>query len=477
MSKKITKLIALLLSAMMLFSLTACGDNGDANKDSDKELSAEMQKIDEYFKDYPAFDMEGRVIKIAMFYDMYYDSDDEKPEDNPGMDDLELGQLMIDNVKRIEQKYNCKIIYENPGGESLKSSLQTSVVAGTPDYDVYLTQMSFALPLAVNGYFTDLSTIEGDYLELNKDQNILRVLDIAGTQCFFEKASPNTAAAYLAYNADMIKEAGLTDPRELYENGEWTWEKFSEYCAKLTKDTDNNGETDIYGYGGDLQLTIREFLASNDAILVNDDGTQALTDPKVLETFAYLGKLYSEQKVARPVADDHYENLTGWINKQNAFGPTQLYVLQTMAKNIDFEYHIVPFPQGPNGTGESAGQSFGDYFVIPRGVKDPDKVYQVLEEFYGWYCDDYETRDQDSYGIGEGCFLDEADLEMAFEIGNWGNGDIWTAIDTSTSANHEGGSLINSIYGGVISGEKTAAEAVESVKQLFQDDINSILNP
>ena len=478
MSKKITKLIALLLSAMMLLSLTACGGgNGDANKDSGKELSAEMQAIDEYFKDYEAFDMGGRVIKIAMFYDMYYDSEDEKPEDNPGMDDRELAQLMIDNVKRIEQKYNCKIIYENPGGDSLKSSLQTSVVAGTPDYDVYLTQMSFALPLAVNGYFTDITTFDADYLDVNNGQNILKVNEIAGTHCFFEKATPNTAAAYLAYNADMIKDAGLTDPRELYANGEWTWEKFSEYCTKLTKDTDNNGETDIYGYGGDLQLTIREFLASNNAILVNDDGTEGLTDPKVLETFTYLGELYSGKKVARPVADDHYENLTGWINKQNAFGPTQLYVLQTMAKNIDFEYHIVPFPQGPNGTGECAGQSFGDYFVIPRGVAEPEKVYQILEEFYGWYCDDYETRDQDSYSIGEGCFIDEADLEMAFEIGNWGNGDIWTAIDTSTSANHEGGSLINSIYGGVISGEKTAAEAVESVKQLFQDDINSILNP
>lgn len=477
MSKKITKLIALLLSAMMLLSLTACTNTGGGGNDSDDELSAEMQKVDEYFKDYPAFDMGGRVIKIAMFYDMYYDSYDESPEDNPGMDDLEMGQIMLDNVKRIEQKYNCKIEYVNPGGESLKSSLQTSVVAGTPDYDVYLTQMSFALPLAVNNYFVDLSTFDAEYLDINNGQNILRVLDIAGTNCFFEKSNPNTAAAYLAYNADMIKEAGLTDPRELYANGEWTWAKFEEYCTKLTKDTDNNGETDIYGYGGDLQLTIREFLASNNAILVNDDGTQGLTDPKVLETFAELGKLYSEMKVARPIADDHYENLTGWINKQNAFGPTQLYVLQTMAKNIDFEYHIVPFPQGPSGDGKSAGQSFGDYFAIPRGVEEPEKVYQVLEEFFGWYCDDYETRDQDSYAIGEGCFMDEADLEMAFEIGNWGNGDIWTAIDTSTSANHEGGSLINSIFGGVISGEATPAESVESVKQLFQDDINSILNP
>ncbi len=477
MSKKITKLIALLLSAMMLLSLTACGDNGNSGTGNDGEMSEEVQAIADYFADYPAFDMGGRVIRIAMFYDMYYDSYDESPEDNPGLEDVELGQLMIDNIKRIEEKYNCKIEYVNPGSESLKSSLQTSVVAGTPDYDVYLTQMSFALPLAVNGYFTDLSTFESDYLDLNNGQNILKVLDVAGTSCFFEKATPNTAAAYLAYNADMIKEAGLTDPRELYANGEWTWEKFAEYCTKLTKDTDNNGETDIYGYGGDLSLTIREFLASNNAILVNEDGTEGLTDPKVLETFSYLGQLYSEKKVARPVADDFYENLTGWINKQNAFGVTQMYVLQTMAKGIDFEYHIVPFPTGPSGTGESAGQSFGDYFVIPRGVEEPEKVYQILEEFFGFYCDDYEIRDNDSYAIGEGCFYDEEDLEMAFEIGNWGNGDIWTAIDTSTSANHEGGSLISGIFGGVISGEATPAESVESVKQLFQDDINSILNP
>lgn len=476
MTKKITKLIALLLSAMMLLSLTACGGN-EGDKNTEGEMSAEMQAIDEYFKDYPAFDMEGRVIKIAVFYDMYYDSYDESPEDNPGLEDVERGQIMLDNVKRIEEKYNCKIEYVNPGSDSLKSSLQTSVVAGTPDYDVYLTQMSFALPLAVNGYFTDLSDVKGDYLDLNNDQNILRTIDIAGTNCFFEKAVPSVTATYLAYNAEMIKDAGLTDPRELYENGEWTWEKFAEYCTKLTKDTDNNGETDIYGYGGDLQMTIQEFLASNNAILVNNDGTQGLTDAKVLETFTYLGELYSEKKVARPVVDDYYEGLYGWINKQNAFGPTKLWVLQTGAKDIDFEYHIVPFPQGPNGTGESNGQSFGDYFVIPRGVKDPDKVYQILEEFFGWYCDDYDTRDEDMYAIGEGCFIDEDDLELAFEMGNWGNGDIWTEIDNTTSGNHEGGSLINSIFGGVISGEATPAESVESVKQLFQDDINSILNP
>ncbi len=457
MSKKITKWIALLLSAMMLLSLTACGGSGDGSTDDDGEKSAEIEALEEYYADYPAFDLEGRVIQIAVFYDMYYED------------------IVLENAQRVEKKYNCKIEYVNPGSESLKSSLQTSVVAGSPDYDVYLTQMSFALSLAVNDYFIDLSTIEADYLDLNNEQNILRVLDIAGTNCFFEKATPNVSTTYLAYNAEMIKEAGLTDPRELYANGEWTWEKFAEYCAKLTQDTDNNGETDIYGYGGDLQMTIQEFLASNNAILVNDDGTEGLSDAKVLQTFSYLGELYSEKKVARPVVDDYYEGIYGWINKQNAFGPTKMWILQTASKSIDFEYHIVPFPIGPNGTGESSGQGFGDYYAIPRGVKEPEKVYQVLEEFFGWYGDDYETRDHDIYAIGETCFIDEADLELAVEMSDWGNGDIWTQIDNSTI--REEGSLINSIFGGVISGEATPAESVESVKQLFQDDIDAILNP
>ncbi len=472
MSKKLKKLIALLLSAMMLLSLTACGQGGEQqaseseSSEKDSELTA-IEKLDAYFADYEAFDMGGRTIKIAVFYDMYYDSFDSKPEDNPGIEDLERGQLMLDNVKRIEKKYNCKIEYVNPGSESLKSSLNTSVLNGTPDYDVYLTQMEFALPLAVHGYFTDLSTFTADYLDLNNDQNILKAFDVAGTNCFFSKSGLNVTTTYLAYNAEMIREAGLTDPNELYENGEWTWEKFAEYCTKLTKDTDNNGQTDIYGYGGDLTWTIQEFLASNNAILVNDDGTEGLTDPKVLETFKYLGELYSEKKVARPTVDDWYEGVAGWMNKQSVFGATKLWVLQT--NKINFEYRIVPFPQGPSGIGESAGQGFGDYFVIPRGVEEPEKVYQILEEFFGWYGDDLDYRDEDMLSLVEGCFVEEADVETAIEMGDWGNGDIWTIVDTDL--------LINSIYGGVIGGTSTPAEAVESVKQLFQDEINEILNP
>lgn len=48
----------------------------------------------------------------------------------------------------------------------------------------------------------------------------------------------------------MIEDLGLEDPQELYNKGQWTWEKFAEYAKAGTRDTDNDGSIDVYGYGG-----------------------------------------------------------------------------------------------------------------------------------------------------------------------------------------------------------------------------------
>lgn len=485
MFNRAKRILALSMTAMLALGMTACGGSSDVdntptpttaaqtdknnNTDNNGDDNTEKTTIDilnDYYAKYPAYDMEGRVIKIAMFYDAYYDSNDTKPEDNPGIQDMEMAQQMLDNVRRIEEKYNCKIEYVNPGSDALKSSLNTSVVAGTPDYDVYLVQMDFALPLAVNGYFTDLSTFTADYLDLNNGNNIVKAFDVANTNCFFEKSTKSSIGNYMVYNADMLKELKLEDPNELYAKGEWTWEKFEELCIAATQDTDNNGEPDIYGYGGDLSMTLREFLASNGAVLVKEDGTSGLTDTAALETFEFLGKLYSSDKAARPVTDDYYDGIYAWINNKCVFGVTQMWILQTTS-DINFNYRIVPWPTGPSGSAETAGQGFNDYFVIPRGVKEPEKVYQIVEEFFGWFGDDYDLRDSDMITLAEGCFIEEEDVDTAFNIGSWGNHDIWSIIDTDY--------LINSIFSGVASGEQTPAQAVESVKQLFQDEIDAVM--
>ena len=48
----------------------------------------------------------------------------------------------------------------------------------------------------------------------------------------------------------MLDEANLENPQDLYDRGEWTWEKFREYCRILTKDTDGDNNIDQWGYSG-----------------------------------------------------------------------------------------------------------------------------------------------------------------------------------------------------------------------------------
>lgn len=51
----------------------------------------------------------------------------------------------------------------------------------------------------------------------------------------------------MIYNKKIIKEAGLTDPVELYKKGEWTWGKFEEYIQKISGDTDGDYAVDLFG--------------------------------------------------------------------------------------------------------------------------------------------------------------------------------------------------------------------------------------
>mgnify|MGYP005841557111 CR=1 FL=1 len=55
------------------------------------------------------------------------------------------------------------------------------------------------------------------------------------------------------YNKDLLKQAGLEDPWDLYKKGEWTLQKFAEYAAKLTS---GSGQNKVYG-ASEVSRTIR----------------------------------------------------------------------------------------------------------------------------------------------------------------------------------------------------------------------------
>lgn len=96
----------------------------------------------------------------------------------------------------------------------------------------------------------------------------------------------------MIYNKKLIREAGLTDPIELYKKGEWTWSKYEEYIAQLAGDLDGDGETDIFG--SDQHLMSHCYLTSMGT------GITSVTDGKI---------------TLDPILGKNYENLGTFLNK------------------------------------------------------------------------------------------------------------------------------------------------------------------
>ena len=110
-----------------------------------------------------------RVITIGTTWDLYWDSFDGSIEDNPYYSGTTADEMMFAKVKQIEDKWNVKFEYINLTYAGAKESINTSVLAGTPDVDVYMLDLALAAPAAANGYITDLRDVLGAPVEQEEE--------------------------------------------------------------------------------------------------------------------------------------------------------------------------------------------------------------------------------------------------------------------------------------------------------------------
>ena len=100
----------------------------------------------------------------------------------------------------------------------------------------------------------------------------------------------NKSMMVLYYNVDMLAEAGVEVPT--------TWEEWAEASKKLTKDTDNDGEPDIYGtvFANNLSTDIAPWVhqAGGTALLDDATGTPLFTSDAMKEAIAFLNGMFQD---------------------------------------------------------------------------------------------------------------------------------------------------------------------------------------
>ncbi len=474
--KQIKKLLCLMLAAIMVFTMVGCSsETGDTQESGNSQNSENNNNNTDKG--------EPRTITIGVWWDIYYDSTHTDVLDDPSYSGNTADQMRFDVVKKVEEKYNVKFEYTNLTYTGVKDSINTSILAGTPECDIYMCELAFGIPAAINGLAVDLNTVLDKDADILSDQTIMSYLDLGdGKACLMKQVLGQNVveATYpLAFNKQLLEAANLEDPRELYKRGEWTWDKFVEYCQKLTKDTNGDGVNDQFGFTGFKEDVFSLLLLSNGASIASGT-TEGLSSAATGEVLDFYSKLYNEYKVCSPYTWEDTGDVTRWeyLNGNIGFWPSAAWIASSNAdydwdgskgSTLEFDTVYVQWPVGPSGNAETNNGKYtsGTYWFIPNGVEDPKLVYNVFEDLSNWYLDDTSVRDDEEtlwwwYAVtGSKEELQNANFDVMFDIGSREQYDIYQGLGVMWDLE----SLIN--------GTVTAAQFQETYKQEIQAAIDA----
>ncbi len=363
MKKTLLKVFALMLCVACIASFTGCNKSRPVEAGNDTQTPEASNK-----KATETIDLNGDTIKISAWWDSTPTDEDGKAA-----------------IAALEEKYNCKIEYVNIPFDSYVSKFNASVLAGEPVADIAYMEVTRAIPalakagtiIPVDEYF--------DFSDPKWPSNINQMGRYAGKQYGFSNYSWDASGFY--YNKELIEKAGVPDPFDLQEKGEWNWDTFLETAKATTKDTDGDGTNDQWGLVSQMYSLHNPMVLSNNGefIKMTDDGeAQYMLDtPNTMEALQFLNDLYNKYKVIMPPRDEN-----DWYDAPKAFSQGLVAMFfgwewdgVDFKKSMNTEFGFVAFPKGPKASEYIVPiHTEAKVYVMPKGAKHPKEAAKIFEE-------------------------------------------------------------------------------------------------
>ena len=244
--KKFTKsVLAVLMMACMLFSLTACGGGNTNTPDPTPTQAADPGKTDPTKAPDPtkAADPttaptetpdEPKEIVTIKYGTHWLEGLD------PHYTDEVTGEYKMEASQR-EARYAAEAaIYEELGvvfeyiqyPSDTREALLQSVVAGDPICDIAIMWGGSEAEVLAQNVLQKLDDYAYIFQE-NEDYSWMLYDKMYGHYYMLSDVVRFNQRWPLCYNIDLIEEAGLENPSVLFANGEWTWSKFKELLTAL----------------------------------------------------------------------------------------------------------------------------------------------------------------------------------------------------------------------------------------------------
>ncbi len=176
---------------------------------------------------------------------------------------------------------------------------------------------------------------------------------------------------YLYYRTDMFDELGLKVPT--------TRAEFLDVAQKLTRDTNGDGVTDVYGFGirgarggHDWWGT---FVLSSGAQFFDENGNSGLTTPEAIAANQWFIDLYRKYKVSPPTtpSDGFQEIIANMKSGKTAMTIHHLGSAKDLEAVLGDKLSAAPVPKGTMGSWTSFGDEENAVFAA---TEVPDAAFK-----------------------------------------------------------------------------------------------------
>ncbi len=277
--------------------------------------------------------------------------------------------------------------------------LKTAFEAQNPDIELEFIQTAsqayadkMLTTIAGGGDVPDVIMLAMDKLPMFADRGAVLNLDQYYTAEMKDELYPSVLQA-LTYNGSLYAVPRSTTSQVMYLNkamfeavnadypaDNWTWNDFRELAKKLTV-VDANGQPTQWGfYFPKWNDGFYQFLRQNDGGLVSADGTQSeLSKPETIEALQFLQDLIIKDKSVPTESQAQQfgtDDTAPFVAGKVAMLVGGVAWMSTFNTN-NVEYVIRPLPTGKR----QMDTSFVNAWAIPKGAKNPDLSWRVMQFF------------------------------------------------------------------------------------------------
>ena len=364
------KVLALMLSLMMLFSVVACASTGDGedttavaetteadngeNTEAGDQTTAEgnVTEEDTAMHDVPSDLKLNKEISILRWSDVEMaEFDVEDITGDTVGDEIYWRNKYTEDTLGITLKW-----YSSPGNwenrNNFSNFVQASYEASDRIYDIIASYSCTMGIMSTKGYLADLNSINGSYINYDEPWWPAGLVETAtiDDSVYFISGDISTNTLYFMYgvfcNVNMINNLNLEDPMVLVQNMEWTLGKFIEMASGVYADTDADGKAstgDTYGFTTH-KLHIDQFYVGSDLSLLEKDEEDIL----VLSPDFYSERVYNVIDLLTPFVNGpdtcKSDNETIFVEERALFANNRLYFADRKLKDVSFVYTILPTP-------------------------------------------------------------------------------------------------------------------------------------